>query len=74
MHTIGEAITKDEALRICEAIRIQYRGKFWTLAGLQCWGCTTFTKGNIDKRCFASQPNFRGCNLVNGVYDKQHDS
>lgn len=72
MNATAGPITKAEALQICEEIREQYRGKFWTLAGLQCWGCTTFTKGDIGKRCFANAPDFRGCNLVNDRYDQRN--
>lgn len=65
------AIPKDEALRLCDEIRTQYRDKWWTFAGWQCWGCTTFTHGDVEKRCFNSPPDYRGCNLVSVRYDRQ---
>ncbi len=66
-----EAIPRDVALQLCTEIRNQYRGKWWTLAGLQCWGCWTFTKGDSAKMCVSSRPDNRGCNLVNARYDQQ---
>lgn len=66
-----EAIPRDVALQLCAEIRDQYRGKWWTLAGLQCWGCWTFTQGDAAKMCVSSRPDNRGCNLVNARYDQQ---
>ncbi len=65
------AIPKDQALAICEQIRQENRGKWYTFNGLWCWGCATFTKGEADKRCFASSPDYRGCAQVNRLYDKK---
>ncbi len=64
-------IPEDVAMLLCAEIRQQYRGKWWTLAGMQCMGCTAATKGNMTKRCFSNAPGFRGCNLVNTRYDRQ---
>jgi hypothetical protein len=67
-------IPKEEAYRICDSIRAQYRGKWWTAAGMQCWGCTTFTKGDPEKFCVTSAPGYRGCGLVSARYDEQFPS
>ncbi len=61
-------IPKDTALELCAEIRQKYGGKWWTLAGMQCWGCTTFSKGDPAKMCVASRPDYRGCNLVTARY------
>ncbi len=70
MNSIAHAIPQDIADELCEEIRTQYRGKWWTIAGWQCWGCTTFTKGDPAKMCVHNAPGNRGCNLVNERYDK----
>ena len=68
------AIPKDMALQLCAEIRQAYLGKWYTLAGLQCWGCTTFSKGNTTKMCVSSRPDFRGCNLVNARHAQRISS
>ncbi len=65
------ATPKDQALAICEAIIKENRGKWYTVNGMWCWGCTTFTRGDLDKRCFNNSPDFRGCAQVNQRFDKQ---
>jgi hypothetical protein len=65
------AIPKEQALAICEEIHKENRGKWYTVNGLWCWGCATFTKGEIDKRCFAGSPDYRGCAQVNQRYDEK---
>lgn len=70
----SQPIQKEVALRICEDIRKQYNRKWYTIAGLQCWGCKTFTRGDINKMCFNSSPDNRGCNLVNARFDKENKS
>ena len=64
------AIPKDQALAICEEIRAENRGKWYTVNGMWCWGCTTFTKGDASKRCFAADEDCRGCAQVNARFDK----
>ncbi len=65
------AIPKDVAFQLCTEIRQQYRGKWYTAAGWQCWGCTTFSHGDPAKMCISNRPDFRGCNLVNTRYDQR---
>ena len=67
----AHAIPKDTALQLCAEIREQYRGKWYTFAGLQCWGCATFSKGDLTKMCVGGSPDYRGSNLVNARYDQQ---
>jgi hypothetical protein len=64
-------IPKDVALELCTEIRQQYHGKCWTLAGMQCIGCTAATKDDLAKMCVSNGPGYRGCNLVNARYDKR---
>ena len=66
------AIPKDAALALCAEIRQQYLGKWYTLAGMQCWGCTTFSQGDPAKMCVSNDPGYCGCNLVNARYARQH--
>jgi hypothetical protein len=65
------AIPQDVAVKLCAEIQQKYRGKWYTAAGMQCWGCITFSKGDPDKMCINNQPDYRGCNLVNARYDLQ---
>ena len=66
-----QAIPKETALALCAEIRQQYLGKWWTFAGWQCWGCTTFSHGDPAKMCVSSRPDYRGCNLVTARYARQ---
>ena len=63
------AIPKDIAERICNEIYSEYKGKWYTLTGMQCKGCRTFTKGDKSKMCFNKPEDYRGCNLVNKRFD-----
>jgi hypothetical protein len=64
-------IPKEVALQICAEIYQQYRGKWYTFAGLQCWGCITYSKNDKTKMCVSSRTDYRGCNLVNTRYDQK---
>ena len=66
----GNAIPKNVAFQLCSEIRQQYRGKWYTFAGMQCWGCTTFSRDDQTRMCLSNQPGYRGCNLVNSRYDR----
>jgi hypothetical protein len=59
-------IPKDIALQLCAEIRKEKAGKLFT----QCWGCVKATKGNPDKMCVNSRPDYRGCAQVNARYDR----
>jgi len=63
------AISQDVALKLCTEISAANRGKWYTFNGLWCWGCVKFS-GEIAKRCFANQPDNRGCAQVNARYDR----
>ena len=65
------AVPQDVAFRLCAEIRQQYHGKWYTSAGMQCWGCVTSTKGDPDNMCVSSRPGYRGCNLVNARFDRR---
>ncbi len=68
----ANAIPKDAAFQLCAEIRQEYGGKWYTFAGMQCWGCTFFSKGDPAKMCVGSRPDYSGCNLVNARYkDKE---
>jgi len=63
--------SKEIALQLCAKIRQQYRGKWWTFAGMQCMGCKAATKGDDSMRCVSNAPDYRGCNLVNARFDNK---
>ena len=69
MNKTNLEIPKDTAIQLCLEIRQQYQGKWWTLAGMQCMGCNAATKGDDSKRCVSNAPGYRGCNVVNALYD-----
>ena len=65
-----EAIPRDIAWQLCNRIREENRGKWYSLGWWQCWGCVTFSKGDPEKMCLSNKEGYRGCNLVNKQYDK----
>lgn len=65
-----EAIPRETALRLCEEIRAENRGRWWTVNGMWCWGCARFS-GEPDRRCWANAPGNRGCAQVNARYDRE---
>jgi hypothetical protein len=76
MGQTNSEIPQEIAIQLCDEIRRQYTGKWWTLAGLQCMGCVAATaavaatKGDMSKMCFSNAPSCRGCNLVNARYER----
>ncbi len=62
-------ISNEQALAICDELRIANRGKWFTYQAWWCWGCITFTKGEPDQRCFAGKPGNRGCDQVNERFE-----
>ncbi|HEY4691428.1 MAG TPA: hypothetical protein VIK33_19120 [Anaerolineae bacterium] len=66
-----DAIPHEVAVRLCEEIRRENRGKWLSAARWQCWGCVTFTQGDPAKMCLNNQPGYRGCQLINARYDRQ---
>lgn len=68
---VANAIPREVASQLCEQIRQENRGKWYTFSGLWCLGCETFTKGDPTKLCWACSPDCRGCTQVNARYDQQ---
>ena len=68
---VETGMSRNLALRLCEEERLQNRRKWFTAARWQCWGCITFSKGEPDKMCFSSKPDFSGCALVNRRYERR---
>lgn len=66
-----DAIPRDVALQLCAEIREKNRGKWYSFARMQCRGCMKFSKGNPDKMCVSSREDYRGCNLVNKLYNRK---
>ena len=71
MNVTKTEIPKDAALQLCAEIRRQYKGKWWTLTGMQCIGCTAASQGDLAKMCVSNATGYRGCNLVNARYDRR---
>ncbi len=70
LMTVHEPIPEETALQLCAAIHQQHQGKWWTLAGMQCFFCLKFSNGDPAKRCVSSRPDFRGCNLVTACFER----
>jgi hypothetical protein len=64
----GKEIPREVALKLCDEIRAENKGKWFSLGRLQCWGCYPFAKGNPEKLCLSSK---EGCNLINQRYKLQ---
>ena len=69
-----DAISREVALQLCAEIREENRGKWYRFAHLQCWGCTTYAKGDPDKMCLRSPEGYSGCNLINKRYAQRSAS
>lgn len=59
-----EALPEETALVLCSKIRRKHRRKLLSAARWQCWGCTTFSKGDQAKMC----GGVVSCNLVLDAY------
>ncbi len=67
-----KGIPPEVAARLCQEVRAANRGRWYTFHGLWCWGCATFTGGDVHKRCWNNGPEHRGCAQVNARYDRLH--
>jgi hypothetical protein len=65
MNTIPE----DVALKLCEEIRKENHGRWYSFYGVWCAMCNKVSKGDITKLCFHGSPDNRGCTQVNKRYD-----
>jgi len=59
-----DSLPLDLALRICEEVQANQPVKIFT----QCWGCTTFSKGERSQMCGAVV----ACNLLLRRYKKHY--
>ena len=64
-----DAIPKDTAIKLCEGIRKENRGKWYSFYGVWCYMCNKVSKGNVTKLCFNSSSDNRGCSQVSKRYD-----
>ena len=67
----AEAIPIEVAIKLCNQIRQENRGKWSTAAAWQCRGCVMFSRGDLAKMCLANRPGYRGCSLVNARFVRQ---
>ncbi len=65
-----DTIPRDAVLLLCAIIRRENQGKWYTFAGLRCWGCMKFSRGDPAKMRVSAREGYRGCNLVNKRYDQ----
>jgi len=63
-------IKKSVALLLCEKIRQENSGKWYTWGGLTCWFCMKSAKGKPAKMHMRRKKGYRGCRLVNDWYTK----
>ncbi|MHA2393322.1 MAG: hypothetical protein ACXAEX_15380 [Promethearchaeota archaeon] len=65
----------DEALELCEQVRVNNRNKWISFNKLWCWGCAKFTK-SPERRCFANsgEESNDGCAQVNKLYRKLNNT
>ena len=68
MKNNKKQITKDEAIKLCDQIRNERKGKWCSIALMQCWGCYKFSGGDYNKMCLKSESGYDGCNLINKRY------
>jgi len=66
---VSEPIPDEMAIKLCDQVCADNRGKWYTFRGLWCWGCRTFSKGDATKRCYASKDGNRGCPQMNERWD-----
>lgn len=60
---MAEKLSMDAAVQLCNEVQSTQIIKIFT----QCWGCTTFSKGDPAKMC----GGIVACNLVLNRYRKQ---
>ncbi len=65
----GTPIPFERALELCDEAAAANRRRRWDPRTWQCWGCLRFS-GEPAKRCFAGQPDNRGCPFVNERWDR----
>jgi hypothetical protein len=65
-----EAIPTEIALKLCEEIREQNSGKWYSFNGIWCAMCHKVSRGDVTKLCFHGSPDNRGCSQVNNRYKK----
>ncbi len=65
-----EPLDRDTAMGTCQQVQAEVRGKRWSAAWWQCWGCRRFSGSDPEKMCIAAKPGYRGCELVNRRLEK----
>jgi hypothetical protein len=66
--TTGKDIPREVAIKLCDGIRAENKRKRFSTGKLQCWGCYTWARGDMEKLCLSTKG---GCNLVNKQYKLQ---
>jgi hypothetical protein len=64
-----DEIPFEKAYQLCHEINRGAKGLQLFFINAQCWGCLTFSKGDVEKMCFRNSPGNRGCLLINAKYD-----
>jgi hypothetical protein len=65
-----DAIPKDVALKLCEEIRKENHGRWYSFYGIWCGMCNKVSKGDAAKLCFSGRSDNRGCSQVSKRYDR----
>ena len=64
-----DEIPFEKAYQLCNEINKGAKGLRLFFLNAQCWGCVTFSKGDVEKMCFRNSPGNRGCIMINAKYD-----
>jgi hypothetical protein len=66
-----EPIPNELALKLCEEIRKENRGRWYSFYGIWCTMCNKVSKGDVAKLCFCGRTDNRGCSQVNNRWDNR---
>lgn len=64
------AISREDALRLCSEVRHENAKKLFGAGKMQCSVCYKLGKDNPDHLCIFANEQNRGCTQVNERYDK----
>jgi hypothetical protein len=68
-HASPDPIPPEIARHSCWQIRQEYAARPLSPGALQCWRCAICVGGDLKQMQVSRTPGFRGCALVNALYD-----
>lgn len=64
--TAGKDIPLEVAVKFCDEIRAAHKQRGWfswfSIEGLNCWGCYKFSKGDLEKMFLSSEGSYAQVN------------